>query len=73
MAKALRSSLAGRNIDLSRSDCLEIMSQKLGFPNWNTCKALLEEKMTVSSTISLHHGSQHEAALFYKTAFREKF
>ena len=71
-AKALRSSLAGRDIDLSRSDWLEIMSQQLGFPNWNTCRALLEVKMTASSNISVHHGSQHEAALFYKTAFRAK-
>jgi hypothetical protein len=48
------------------------MSQQLGFPTWNTCRALLEVKMTVSSTISVHHGSRHEAALFYKTAFRAK-
>lgn len=48
------------------------MSQQLGFPNWNTCKALLEEKMTVSSTVSVQHGSQHEAALSYKTAFCAK-
>jgi hypothetical protein len=57
MAKALRSSLAGRNIDLSRSDFSEIMSQQLGFPNWNTSRALLEVKMTVSSTISLRQSA----------------
>lgn len=73
MAKASRTSLAARNIDLSHSDCMEIIAQQLGFANWNTCKALLENRMTVSSTIFVQHGRQYEAALFYKTAFGAKF
>jgi hypothetical protein len=72
MAKALGSSLAGHNIDLRVVTAWKSCRSNSGFLNWNTCRALLEEKMTVSSTIFVHHGSQHEAALFYKTVFRAK-
>jgi len=71
MAKALRSSLAGRDIDLSRGDWLEIMSQQLGFPNWNICRALLEVKTTVSSNISVHHGSRQRLLYFTNCVPRE--
>lgn len=42
MAKSLRQALAERKIELSHSDCLEIVSRQLGLANWNTLSALIE-------------------------------
>src|SRR5262245_49257610 len=36
MAKSLRYALAGKNISLSHSECLEIVSRQFGFVDWNT-------------------------------------
>jgi PhnB protein len=69
MAKALRLSLADRGLKLSHSECLEIVSRQLGFPDWNTCKAVAEKNMTISSTIFVEHGREYETALFYEKAF----
>lgn len=41
LAHRLRSSLKSRNIDLSHSQALEIVSHQLGFADWNTASALL--------------------------------
>lgn len=43
MAKALRVALARRDIDASHSECLEIVAQQLGWPDWNTCAAKSSE------------------------------
>lgn len=69
MAKALRKSLADHNLNLSHSECLEIVSRQFGFSDWNTCKAVSEGTMTISSTIFVEHGRQREATAFYKKAF----
>lgn len=39
MAKTLRAVLAQRNIDTSHSECLEIVAQQFGLPDWNTLSA----------------------------------
>ncbi|MEL6571612.1 MAG: glyoxalase superfamily protein [Pseudomonadota bacterium] len=42
MAKKLRSALVGHDIDLSHSQCLEIVAQQHGFKDWNTAAAAIE-------------------------------
>lgn len=49
MAKALRQSLAVRSIPLSHSDCLEIVSQQFGLPDWNTLAARIDAAMTIDA------------------------
>jgi hypothetical protein len=39
MAKALRRALAGRGIEISHSDSLEVVAQQFGFANWNMLSA----------------------------------
>ena len=39
MAKTLRAVLAQRNIVTSHSECLEIVAQQFGLPDWNTLSA----------------------------------
>jgi hypothetical protein len=41
MAKSLRVAMAGRNIALSHSECLEIVARQHGFADWNTLTAKL--------------------------------
>lgn len=41
MAKSLRDALAGRNVSLSHSACLEIVARQFGFADWNTLSARL--------------------------------
>jgi hypothetical protein len=42
MAKCLRNSLAAKNVSLSHSECLELVAQEFGFPQWNTLSAKLD-------------------------------
>jgi len=42
MAKALRQGLGERNIALTHSDCLELVSRQFGFANWNMLAARIE-------------------------------
>ena len=42
MAKSLRHALAERKLELSHSDCLDIVSRQFGLANWNTLSALIE-------------------------------
>lgn len=42
MAKALRLSLAERNIELSHSTCLELVARQFGFADWNVLSARIE-------------------------------
>lgn len=41
MSRRLRSALAGREIDVSHSEALELVAQQLGYKNWNTAAAKL--------------------------------
>jgi hypothetical protein len=57
--KALRAALAAKNISLSHSECLELVSKQLGFDEWNmlSAKIALEtgecEPTTTSDDVSL--------------------
>jgi hypothetical protein len=42
MAKALRTALAERHIDISHSDSLELVARQFGLDNWNVLAALIE-------------------------------
>jgi len=42
MAKAMRTSLAARQIDITHTQALEIVAQQLGEPNWNVLSAKIE-------------------------------
>jgi catechol 2,3-dioxygenase-like lactoylglutathione lyase family enzyme len=42
MAKSLRELLAGKNVSLSHSECLEIVAQQFGFGNWNVLAAKID-------------------------------
>jgi hypothetical protein len=41
MARSLRDALGSRNVQLSHSDCLEIVARQLGLTDWNTVAARL--------------------------------
>lgn len=43
MAKSLRNALAERKIEVSHSDCLEIVARQFGLANWNTLSALIAD------------------------------
>lgn len=42
MAKLLRQGLIDRNVDLSHSDCLELVARQFGFANWNILSARID-------------------------------
>jgi catechol 2,3-dioxygenase-like lactoylglutathione lyase family enzyme len=44
MAKTLRASLEDRNQGVSHSAALELVAQQLGYKDWNTASAMLEEE-----------------------------
>lgn len=65
MAKTLRQGLSERNIDLSHSDCLELVASLFGLAGWNTLAAMIDRKQS-GSTLRLPEGwsvsgSQSEA------------
>lgn len=47
MAKALRQGLAERNIELSHSDCLELVAKQFGLPDWNVLAARIGGQPTL--------------------------
>jgi len=48
MAKLLRQALAERKIELSHSDCLELVARQFGFANWNILSARIEAGTSMS-------------------------
>jgi catechol 2,3-dioxygenase-like lactoylglutathione lyase family enzyme len=42
MAKALRESLAAKNVSLSHGECLDIVAKQFGFGNWNILAAKID-------------------------------
>jgi hypothetical protein len=42
MAKALRQSLAERNVEVSHSECLELVARQFGLADWNVLSAQIE-------------------------------
>jgi hypothetical protein len=53
MAKSLRQSLADRQIELSHSDCLELVARQFGFREWNMLAARLGEIKPAESPLKL--------------------
>lgn len=49
MAKAMRTILAERQIDITHTQALEIVAQQLGEPNWNVLSAKIEQASTAPS------------------------
>lgn len=43
MAKALRSALEARGVDISHGEALELVARQLGFADWNTLSARLDQ------------------------------
>lgn len=43
MAKRLRAQFAARNLDISHSAALELVADQLGFKDWNTASAALDQ------------------------------
>lgn len=56
MAKALRRTLASRNIELSHSDCLEVVAHQFGLANWNTLAAKISAATTEKRELELPYG-----------------
>jgi len=86
MAKSLRESLAGKNVSLSHSECLEIVAQQFGFGNWNVLAAKIEletasrEPRAEAADVSLNQvipvlrvGSRAAAREFYVDVLGFKF
>ena len=51
MAKLLRQGLAERNIELTHSDCLELVARQFGLANWNILSARIEVMHGASDVI----------------------
>lgn len=56
MAKALRRTLATRNIELSHSDCLEVVAHQLGLADWNTLAARISSASSPNRELELPYG-----------------
>ncbi|HTV67469.1 MAG TPA: glyoxalase superfamily protein [Rhizobiaceae bacterium] len=50
MAKAIRQSLAERNIEISHSEALELVARQFGFDTWNILSAKLEKDAAVPAS-----------------------
>jgi len=55
MAKTLRQGLSERNIDLTHSDCLELIARQFGVAAWNTLAAMIDREQN-GSTLRLPGG-----------------
>lgn len=56
MAKLLRQALAERKIELSHSDCLELVARQYGLPNWNVLSARIEAAQLASQPLPMPTG-----------------
>jgi hypothetical protein len=59
MAKALRTALAERQIDITHSDSLELVARQFGFDDWNTLAARIEagRPRKLPHGWHIHHGA----------------
>lgn len=53
MAKALRQALCQRQVELSHSECLELVARQFGLANWNTLSALIDAASGKSAPLVL--------------------
>lgn len=56
MAKALRKAIAERKIELSHSDCLEIVARQFGLADWNTLAARIAATVNNGDELALPQG-----------------
>jgi hypothetical protein len=56
MAKALRQTLVARNIELSHSDCLEVVARQFGLSDWNTLAARIAAASPEARQLTLPEG-----------------
>jgi len=57
MAKALRAEMASQGVELSHSQCLEMVARQLGFKDWNTAAAqYITDKAAPLPNLRLPHG-----------------
>lgn len=56
MAKTLRQSLADRNIEISHSECLELIARQFGLADWNMLSAQIETAKSKLEPLSLPPG-----------------
>jgi hypothetical protein len=56
MAKLLRQALAERSIELSHSDCLELVSRQFGVANWNILSARIEANTLALTPLPMPEG-----------------
>ncbi|WP_105385925.1 glyoxalase superfamily protein [Neorhizobium alkalisoli] len=59
MAKALRQSLAERNIEISHGECLELVAKQFGFADWNVLSAQIESAKAKVEPLPLPPGWLH--------------
>jgi hypothetical protein len=66
MAKALRSTLDTRGTAVSHSEALELVATQLGFRDWNTAAARLEDAVEISPAIPVFRSfSEEKSREFY--------
>ncbi|UJW85941.1 glyoxalase superfamily protein [Devosia sp. SL43] len=56
MAKLLRQALAEREIDVSHSDCLELVARQFGVANWNILSARIEASVLALAPMPMPEG-----------------
>jgi hypothetical protein len=56
MAKTLRQAMAERNVELTHSDCLELIAKQLGLANWNTLAARIEASEPEARSLAIPEG-----------------
>ena len=61
MAKALRSALAERRIDITHSDSLELVARQFGFDNWNILAARIEQASVLDGALPAGWKAHHHA------------
>jgi hypothetical protein len=54
MAKTLRHALAERKVELSHGECLELVAQQFGLPDWNTLSAAIDGRLGERSLAMPH-------------------
>jgi catechol 2,3-dioxygenase-like lactoylglutathione lyase family enzyme len=66
MAKALRSPLASRGVEISHSESLELVAAQLGYRDWNTAAARLGDRPAIKPGIPVFRSfSEQKAREFY--------
>jgi uncharacterized glyoxalase superfamily protein PhnB len=74
MAKALRAALAERQVDLSHSDCLEIVAAQFGLSDWNVLAArIAEPEASIPQAVSIQFKSSIPILRIFDVAKAKEF